>query len=316
MNAEALLEQFAIPLLTGGTPRLDLPLQDDTFDALVATAPPDAPTLAAALTRGSRAIWATSPPAAVDADVLYTAAMLHDLLGALHPIFVESMLAGFVGRRIEARLADRHRPLVDPLVALRRHVLAAAALRSFRRDEHVDFHGLGRISAHGRAVDYLWLPWRIESGRSTTEQSARDAFEGAQWAILERLSPLTAFVIGAREGAPLPWIRWLTVAPPILRFVVHTLIDARNGPEAIMATLARLERRNAEDARWWLGLALLIGEQSPHGPDDFKRLVDALRPHGRRLGAPYDRPARHADAPCRTTRTAFRAARLTPVKGR
>lgn len=311
MNAATLLEQFATPLLTGGTPRLDLPLGGDAFDALVAEAPPEAPALATAITRGSRAIWAGSPPATIDTDALYTAAMLHDLLGVLHPIFVDSVVAGYLGRRIVGRLGARERRIADPLVALRRHVLAEAALRSFRLDEHVDLQVLGRISAHGAKVEYVRLPWRVEAVRSTTEQSARDAFTGAHWEILDRLSPLTTFTIAAQEGKALPWIRWLTAARPLLRYVIHTLCDHRTGPDALMATLDRIDARRAEDARWWLGLTLLVGERTAHGPVDFKVLVDALRPYGPQLGAPFARASRHPPHDrCRTTRVALRAARL------
>lgn len=310
MNASTLLDSFTAPLLLGGTPRIDLPLSDDAFEALVAEPPPAAPGIAAALTRASRVIWASSPPATVDADVLYTSAMLHDLLGALHPLFVESTVAGWLGRRVERRLAARFRRLERPLDALRRHVIATAALRSYRQDEHVDLKGLGRVTTRGGAVELAELPWRVEVARTQSAVSAVETLTGPRLSILNDLSPLTGFVLAAQAGTALPWVRWLTAAPPLLRFVVHTLSEARTGPDALMATLMQLDGRRPADARWWLGLCLLIAERNPDGPDDFRLLVDVLRPFGRRLGAPAARPRRRDHAPCAITRLALSAARL------
>lgn len=295
MNVDTLMVDFALPLVVGGQPRLDLPLSDDDF-ALVCEEPPlDIPAISDALTLGTRAIWAATPPARVDADVVYTVAMLHDLLGALHPIFIESKIARYVGGRIERRLGRRRRPLDQPLVAVRRHVLTEAALHAVRVDEHVDFRGIGRLTGLGQAPAYLKLPWRIEEARTRTEVTARSALAGARWDILEALSPLTAFAIAAREGRALPWIRWMAGVPALLRFMVHALASTPSGPAALVATVERLAGRQVDDARWWLGLVLLVASRTRHGDEAFGALVDALRPHADVLGVPM--APRRARAP-------------------
>ena len=72
---------------------LALPMTDELFDAVCAQTPPQMPALAEALTIESRLIWATAPAAQVNADIVYTTAMLHDLLGAMHPVFTRSSVA-------------------------------------------------------------------------------------------------------------------------------------------------------------------------------------------------------------------------------
>lgn len=286
MTPDTLLDAFALPLLTGGSARLALPMTDDLFDAVCAQTPPQMPALADALTIESRLIWATAPAAQVNADIVYTAAMLHDLLGAMHPVFTRSSVARMVGKRIDARVAGRRRALTTPAQALYRHVLTTAALRLVRVDEHVDLRGVGRITGYGEAADYLPLPWRIEDARHTTQLSAVEVLTPARLAVLERLSPLTAFVIAAQNGRPLPWIRWLTGVPALLRFVVHTLSTTPNGPEALVHTLPTVQFRRAVDVRWWLGLTLLVGCRTRHGDGHFREVVDAIRPYATELGAP------------------------------
>ena len=310
MSPEALLSDFALPLFAGGRPTLDLPLSDTDFDAICAAPPPDLPALAEALTLDSRVIWAATPPAIIDADVMYTAAMLHDLLGALHPIFVRSRIARIVGRQIEDRVGVRRRRLDQPLVALRRHVLAEAALRAVRVDEHVDFHGIGRISGIGAPADFAALPWRVEAARIRTEVSAHSALTGRRWDILEALSPLTAFGIAARAGRALPWIRALMGVPALLRFVVHTLSTEPHGPAALLATIQRIDGRQADDARWWLGLTLVVARQTRHGDGTFHAFVDALRDHAAVLGAPPSRRRDRSATPPDSARLALAVARL------
>lgn len=309
MTPDALLIDFALPLVLGGQPALDLPLSDTDFDAICAAPPPDLPALADALTLGSRCVWAATPPARIDADVVYTLAMLHDLLGALHPIFVESRIARFMGAQIQRRLARRRRPLDQPLVAVRRHVLAQAALRAVRVDEHVDLHGLGRISGLGQSAQFAALPWRVEAARSHTEVTAPAALAGERWVILEALSPLTAFAVAARDGRALPWIRWLASVPALLRFMVHTLATSPNGPTALLATVEALAGRQSEDARWWLGLTLVVAGRTRHGDESFRALVDALSPFATVLGAPPSRRRARGPHPD-SVRMALAVARL------
>ena len=309
MTPDTLLTDFALPLVIGGRPILDLPLSDTDFAALCAEPAAELPALSDALTLGTRCIWSATPPATIDADVVYTAAMLHDLLGALHPVFIQSRIGRFLGRQNEQRLAGRRRPLEQPLVAVRRHVLADAALRAVRVDEHIDFRGIGRMTGFGEAPSYVKLPWRVEETRSNTEVSARSALAGERWDILAALSPLTAFAVAAQDGRALPWIRWLAGVPALLRFIVHTLATSPNGPAALLATAEALAGRQAEDARWWLGLILLVASRTRYGDEPFNALVDALRPHALVLGAPPSRRRSRAYRPY-SARTALAAARL------
>lgn len=297
MNAHDLLADFALPLLTGGAARMALPFTDDLFAALEAEPPPDLPALADAITFETRLIWATAPAARTDADIVYTVAMLHDLLGAMHPVFTRSGMARLIGGRIDARVAERRRDLTTPDAAVRRHVLATAALRLVRTDEHIDLRGLGRISGYGEAATYQPLPWRVEEARYTSELSALDVLTPTRQAILARLSPLTAFMIAAQNGRPLPWIRWLTGVPALLRLVVHTLAHTPNGPTALVQTVPSLVGRRALDIRWWLGLMLVVQHQTRYGDDAFRAVIDALRPHAPALGAPPMRIRRDAEPP-------------------
>ncbi|WP_428266893.1 hypothetical protein, partial [Haliangium sp.] len=290
-SASEFLQSFVLPLVRGGDVRVGAPIsvteaehigQDlvHASEALVAVDEARAAALADLVVR---------PPSLVlDADEVYLAAALHNVLFLVHP----DADTVTVTRRARSRVAETARRLAaQPLTRARRRILARHALLHnvfslSRLDTNLSWW-TGRAQFLGRTPPARLTAWRgVRRVREETEKAHyADLLHSDQatpvMAILLRRTPLTQLLSWHPQAPPLHWedAVFLLRDPELARAVAYTAVahtdpyDKLAAPARFAAAFEQMLERSPDPAdvravaAFLVHLAALLALDEVHLPD-------------------------------------------------
>ena len=215
ISCSEFLEQFVFPLVAGGNVRVGAPLSEQDLERFCNELPHASVPLVA-IDEARRKALATLvvrvPAFVLDADELYLAAAVHNLLFLVHPRRYRWMVTeAFVERVLAVSMVFAAQPFKrDRTRVLARHALFHGLLRLRREDTTLTWWS-GRADFHGQKPPKRLLTWsRLRRLRRKTQVIGFRELLGKSellptLATLLHRSPLTLLLADQQDALPFRW---------------------------------------------------------------------------------------------------------------